>query len=108
MPASQNLARPPNGLPPSTADQPLEATLLLGSYVYAPASLSLFHLLLPASQSAPISPEEASFHSLPEIVHTFRPEQKLPPKFISAVFSAAVVAPWPVLFFLVSHYQLST
>jgi oligosaccharyltransferase complex subunit delta (ribophorin II) len=98
------MAKPPTSLPPTTADQPLQATLLLGSHVYGPASHSLFHLVLPASQPAPVSPEEASFHPLPEIVHTFRPEQKLPPKVVSAVFALGVLAPWPVLFLLVGPF----
>jgi oligosaccharyltransferase complex subunit delta (ribophorin II) len=97
----QNMAKPPSGLPPTAANQPLHATLLLGSHVYAPASLPLFHLILPASHPAPVAPEEVGFHPLPEIEHAFRPAQKLPPKAISAVFAGAVFAPWPVLFFLV-------
>jgi oligosaccharyltransferase complex subunit delta (ribophorin II) len=103
----QNMAKPPSGLPPTTADQPLHATLLLGSHIYAPAALSLFELILPASHPAPVAADEATFHPLPEIFHTFRPEQKLPPKFISAVFAGVVLAPWTVLLFLVRVICLS-
>jgi len=96
----QNMARPPSSLPP-TADAPLKVSLLLGSFVHDPAKFDLFDLYIPASQPAPQHPDEPSFHLLPEIEHTFRPEQKLPPRFISAVFSVLVLSPWLVLISLV-------
>ena len=103
----QNMARPPSSLPPS-ADAPLKVSLLLGSFVHDPAKFELFDLVVPPSQPAPQHPDEVLFHPLPEIQHQFRPEQKLPPSFISAVFAALVVGPWAVLLGLVcAHSQLN-
>jgi len=90
------MARPPTSLPPTTT-APLQVSLLLGSFVHAPAKIELFDLILPASYPAPQHADEPSFHPLPEIAHTFRAEQSTPPQIISAVFSALVVAPWVVL-----------
>ena len=94
------MAKPPISLPPSS-DAPLQVTLLIGSPNHTPLSVPLFDLQIPASHPPPVHPDEASFHILPEIQHTFRPDQKLPPKPISAIFSAAVLAPWVVLLGLV-------
>lgn len=80
--------------------------MLLGSFEHDPARFELFDLVIPASQPAPTHPEEATYHTLPDISHTFRPEQKLPPKAISAVFAATLLAPWPILFFLVRIFPL--
>jgi oligosaccharyltransferase complex subunit delta (ribophorin II) len=98
------MAKPPSSLPP-TATDPLQVSLLLGSFVHDPAQFELFDVVVPASQPPPAHPDEATYHSLPEIQHTFRPEQKLPSKIISAVFTGAVFLPWPVLFFLVSRFD---
>jgi oligosaccharyltransferase complex subunit delta (ribophorin II) len=92
----QNMAKPPPSLPPTT-QSPIEVTLLLGSFTHSPAKIPLFSLTLPPSHPAPADP----FTALPEITHSFRPEQKLPPRFISAVFAGMVLAPWVVLFGLV-------
>ncbi|GLB42362.1 putative oligosaccharyltransferase subunit Ribophorin II [Lyophyllum shimeji] len=97
-----NMARPPLSLPPTT-DAPLEVTLLVGAPTHSPLTVPLFDLIVPASHPAPVHPDEASFHSLPEIHHTFRPEQKLPPRPISALFCAVVLAPWAVLLGLWAH-----
>ncbi|TFK49100.1 hypothetical protein OE88DRAFT_1646672 [Heliocybe sulcata] len=97
-----NMARPPVSLPP-TSTSPVKVSLLLGSYKHSPASLDLFTVSVPASVPAPADP----FAPLPEITHTFRPEQKVPPKFISAVFSAIVLAPWVVLLGLWSTLRYS-
>ncbi|KAI0314998.1 oligosaccharyl transferase delta subunit [Amylostereum chailletii] len=91
-----NMARPPTSLPPS-GDAPLKVSLILGSFVHSPAKFDLFDLAIPPSLPAPHHPEETTFHPLPEIQHTFRPDQKLPPAFISAVFVGLVVSPWAVL-----------
>jgi oligosaccharyltransferase complex subunit delta (ribophorin II) len=99
------MARPPPSLPP-TSTNPLRVTLLLGSFVHSPAKIELFDLYLPASHAPAQHPEEASFHPLPTIKHAFRPDQKVPPKFISAVFAAIVISPWILLLALVRAFFL--
>ncbi|KAI6124426.1 hypothetical protein EDD16DRAFT_1561674 [Pisolithus croceorrhizus] len=79
-----NMARPPASLPP-TADHPLEVSLILGSFVHEPTKFDLFDLYVPPSHAPAPHPDEAKFHELPLIHHTFRPEQKLPPKFWSKI-----------------------
>lgn len=96
----QNMAKPPLSLPPTLKD-PLKVTLIVGSHVHSPLKVELFDLYVPASHPPPQHPDEASFHPLPVIQHTFRPDQKLPPTTISAAFSALVLAPWVVLLGLV-------
>ncbi|KAH9027046.1 hypothetical protein EDB84DRAFT_316564 [Lactarius hengduanensis] len=70
-----------NTLPPS-GTAPLRVSLLLGSFVHGPAALDLFdlHVPPPASESAPVHPDESFYHLRPELAHTFRPEPKLPPR----------------------------
>ena len=96
----KNMARPPASLPP-TADRPLEVSLILGSFVHEPAKFDLFDLYIPPSQTLAPHVDEAKFHKLPPIHHTFRPEQKLPPKFVSTAFTALVLFPWVALLGLV-------
>lgn len=96
----KNMARPPASLPP-TSDRPLEVSLILGSFVHEPTKFDLFDLFVPPSQTPAPHVEEAKFHELPSIHHTFHPEQKLPPKFVSVVFTALVFSPWAVLLGLV-------
>ena len=105
------MARPPASLPPTPLVQnetnPLSVSLLLGSYAHSPYSLELFDLYLPPSQSAPEHPDEKTFHPQPEIVHTFRPDQKVPSKFVSGLAALSVaVAPWLLLIGLVSEIWL--
>ncbi|KAH9939549.1 oligosaccharyl transferase delta subunit [Amylocystis lapponica] len=88
-----NMARPPAALPPSGA-APLEVSLLLGSFAHAPAQHALFALRVPASAPAGAGADEGA---LPEIAHTFRAEQRVPARAVSAVFAAAAFAPWAVL-----------
>ena len=80
-------------------------TLLIGSALYDPLSIELFDLILPPSLPAPEHPDAASYHPLPEIKHTFRPDHKVPPRFISAVSAALVVTPWVILLSLVSFFS---
>ena len=77
-------------------------TLIIGSSLHDPLSVELFDLILPPSLSPPIHLDAASYHPLPEINHTFRPDHKVPPRFISAVSAALVVTPWVILLSLVS------
>ncbi|KIO24269.1 hypothetical protein M407DRAFT_244508 [Tulasnella calospora MUT 4182] len=103
---SMNLRKPPVGLPPTTFD-PLHVSLILGSFRHEGAVYDLFDLSLPPSASTPPHPEESSFHVQPEIAHTFRPDQKSPPKFISLVFAGLVLSPWAVLLGLLRYLPIS-
>jgi len=92
-----SMAKPPASLPP-TSTAPLKVTLLIGSSSHSPEKLELFNLYVPASYPATAHPDEANFHLLPELAHTFRADPKLPPVAISALFAGIVfVAPWIVL-----------
>lgn len=102
----QNMAKPPLSIPP-TASAPLKVTLILGSPSHSPLKVELFDLHIPASHPAPQHPDEASYHPLPLIEHTFRPDQKLPPKPVSAIFTGLTFAPWVVLLGLVSRLSKS-
>ncbi|KAI0716518.1 oligosaccharyl transferase delta subunit [Earliella scabrosa] len=99
-----NMARPPASLPP-TSNDPLKVSLYLGSFVHNPVQYELFDLIVPPSQTPAQHPDEASFHPLPEIVHTFRPEQKVPLPFISAVFTLLLSVPWIVLMALITDIR---
>ena len=94
------MARPPSSLPP-TGDAPLAVSLILGSFTHDPARFELFNLAVPPSAPVVPHPDATTFALRPEITHTFRPEPKVPPKFISAAFAALVLAPWVVLLGLV-------
>lgn len=100
-----NMARPPASLPP-TSSSSLSVELFVGSFVHSPLQAYLFDLVLPPSHPTPKHPEESHYHVKPEIQHTFRPDPTSPPKFISAVFTGVVLAPWAVLALLWS--QIST
>jgi len=100
-----NMARPPTSLPPTSPDSTLKVSLIVGSFVHKPLTVDLFDLIVPASQPVAPHPEEVHYHPRPAIEHTFRPEQKTPPAFISAVFSLLVLSPWVVLLGL--WWQLS-
>jgi len=92
-----NMAKPPATLPP-TSTAPLKVTLLLGSASYHPEKLELFDLYIPASHPAPVHPDEADFHVLPELKHTFNAPPNLPPRAVSALFAGLVlVVPWATL-----------
>lgn len=99
----QSMAKPPLSLPP-TSGAPLKVFLFIGSPNYSPLKAELFDLYVPASGYPAPHLEEASYHPLPVIEHTFRAEQKLPPSAISAAFALAVFSPWIVLLGLVSMF----
>ncbi|KAJ6604463.1 oligosaccharyl transferase delta subunit [Mycena vulgaris] len=96
------MAKPPLSIPPTT-DTPLEVTLIIGSPKHSPLKIDLFDLTLPASHPPTQHPDEASFHPLPPIEHTFRAPNKLPPRPISALFAGLTLAPWAVLLTLWSR-----
>lgn len=95
------MRKPPTSLPP-TGKKSLKATLILGSYIHTPVKWDLFDLKLPASLPAAIVPEENLYYIRPTLAHTFRPEQKVPPRIVSAFFSVLVLSPWMGLIVLVS------
>ncbi|KAF5356930.1 hypothetical protein D9756_006502 [Leucocoprinus leucothites] len=92
-----NMAKPPLSFPPTVEGVPLQVTLYLGKPDYTPVAVELFDLYVPASLPPSVHPEEADFHPLPVIKHTFAPAQKLPSKFVSTLFSGLVLAPWALL-----------
>lgn len=94
------MSKNPAWLPPTT-DFPLDVSLIIGSFKYEPIHQLLFRTDLPRSQPPPTNPEEAHYHVQPEIQHTFRPKEKIPPKFISGIFALATLSPWVVLIGLV-------
>lgn len=97
------MARPPASLPP-TSSSSLSVELFVGSFVHSPLQAYLFDLVLPPSYPTPKHPEESHYHVKPEIQHIFRPDPTSPPKFISAVFTGVVLAPWAVLALLVRPF----
>jgi hypothetical protein len=102
------MARPPSSFPPTSPDSTLKVSLIVGSFVHKSLTADLFDLIVPASQPVVPHPEEVHYHPQPAIVHTFRPAQKTPPAFISAVFSVLVLGPWIVLFGMVCPFHRST
>ena len=103
----QNMAKPPPSLPPTTTN-PLAVSLIIGSFENTGLQAYIFDLVVPPSQPAPVHPDEARFHLLPEIEHTFRPDQKMPPKYISFVASLITLSPWVVLIGLVRPLTFSS
>ncbi|KAK0454075.1 oligosaccharyl transferase delta subunit [Desarmillaria tabescens] len=97
-----NMAKVPPSLP-ATSKAPLKVSLIIGTPKYSPLKISLFDLFVPASHPITPHPDEASFHPLPFIEHTFRPEPTQPPKAISAFFASLVLSPWVVLLGLWAH-----
>ncbi|KAF9528342.1 oligosaccharyl transferase delta subunit [Crepidotus variabilis] len=98
-----NLSKPPLSLPPTPNGDPLKVSLIIGTSQYDPISVELFDLVLPKSQPAPENPLESTFHVLPEIHHTFRADNKMPPQPISFAFIGIVLAPWAILLSLWSQ-----
>jgi len=89
--------RAPPSIPPTSANDPIQVSLILGSFKHTSVVYQLFDLLLPPSPPTYPHHDEASYQPLPTIEHTFRPPQKFPPQVISALFSLLVLAPWLVL-----------
>ncbi|EJU02427.1 hypothetical protein DACRYDRAFT_66539 [Dacryopinax primogenitus] len=102
-----NMRRPPPQLPPTPTKTPLNVSLVLASPPHAPVQLNLLHLQLPLSEPAAEHPEEHLYHLQPEIYHTFRPEEKVPPRIISLLGAGAVGAPWALLLILLASLRPS-
>jgi len=101
------VAKPPVSIPPTPDETPLQVTLMLGSFKYTGAQYKLFELHLPRTQPAPQHAEAHLYRYKPLIAHTFREDPKLPPRIVSLVFAATVLAPWVVLIGLLSRIPLS-
>lgn len=87
-------------------DEPIQASLVLGSFGSTKASVSpVFELKIKRDSSHPPTTYKAPlrYGKLPEIHHIFRADPKNPPKIISLAFALAVVAAVPVLFISVSR-----
>lgn len=86
-------------------EEPIQASLVLGSFGSTKASVSpVFELSINRDSSTPATTYKAPlrYGKLPEIHHIFRADPTNPPKIISLVFSLAVLATVPVLFISVS------
>lgn len=57
----------------------------------------LASLSLPEPKKKLDTDNKSEFGALPLIHHTFRPDEKVPLKALSLVFSALVIAPWGLL-----------
>lgn len=82
------------------SSQPLEASLVLGSFGSSKASVTpVFDINLELDPNAPSPTSEPPlrYGKQPEINHIFRPEPKNPPKIVSIVFALAVLATVPAL-----------
>src|SRR5258708_18208609 len=99
----QNARRPPPGIPPTVRGTVLNVDLILGSFTRVSSTVPLLKLKLPASLPVPPHPEESMYHARPTIYHTFRGEQRTPPKPISLIFVGLALSPWVLLLSLVCH-----
>ena len=84
-----------------TSTQPLQASLIIGSFGTSAGSVTpVFDFVVQQDPNAPAPKYEAParYGKLAEIHHIFRADPKNPPKFVSAVFTLAVVATVPMLF----------
>lgn len=118
LPIFPNLSRPqPTFFPQDTSSPPQTLTpgphllkLYTASRTIVPTTYDLgpAHLDFPlANPPTPSYPD--TFAPLPEITHTFRPDQRMPPKILSMVFSGLVLVPWVLFVILVrthTHHQL--
>lgn len=83
-----------------TSENPLEASLVLGSFGSTKGSITpVFDLALSLDPNAPTLTYEPPlrYGKQPEIHHTFRDDPKSPPKIVSIVFALAVLATVPGL-----------
>ncbi|KAI4125596.1 MAG: hypothetical protein LQ341_006963, partial [Variospora aurantia] len=88
-----------------TGSKILSASLVIASFgTSTPYRSPAFDLKIELDPSAPPPSVEKPlrYGRLPEIHHTFKADPKSPPKIISLIFTAAVLAALPALFFGVS------
>lgn len=82
------------------SSKPLDATLVLASFGSSlPYNRHVFDLSVRLDPNVPLPAVEnpLRYGKLPEIHHTFKADPKSPPKIITMVFTAAVVAALPLL-----------
>ncbi|KAI4268681.1 MAG: hypothetical protein L6R35_006739, partial [Caloplaca aegaea] len=85
-----------------TGSKILSASLVIASFgASTPYKSPAFDLKIELDPSAPPPSVEKPlrYGRLPEIHHTFKADPKSPPKIISLIFTAAVLAALPALFF---------
>ncbi|KAH9863397.1 hypothetical protein IAQ61_009675 [Plenodomus lingam] len=83
-----------------TTEKPIAASIVIGSFGSStPYKSKAFDLHVTRDPNVPLSIPEAPvrFAAEPEIHHIFREDPKSPPKIITMVFTAAVLAALPVL-----------
>lgn len=81
--------------------------LMGGPKVDEPFKYTLGHIEVQGPDSnPPLRPVQVDYKSLPEFAHQFLPEQKLINRAVSGLFSLLVLAPFAVLFGLVSKNEL--
>ena len=89
-----------------TSSAPLTASLVIASFGSSkPYESKAFDFKIEIDPNFPITAPEKPlrYGKLPEIHHTFRTDPTSPPKIITLVFSAAVLAALPVLLFTVRN-----
>ena len=80
--------------------KPLDATLIIASFGSSlPYNRHVFDLSVKLDPNAPLPTAEKPlrYGKLPEIHHTFKTDPKSPPKIITLVFTAAVIAALPLM-----------
>lgn len=82
------------------SSKPLKASIVIGSFgASKPYNAAAFDVTMAVDPNAVVPPAEPQlrYGKLPEIHHIFRSDPKSPPKIITLVFGAAVLACLPVL-----------
>ena len=90
---------------------PLHASLIIASFGSTkPYNGKAFDLAIELDSGSPLPASEKPlrYGKLPEIHHVFKSDPKSPPKIITLVFSAAVIAALPVLLGAVSSILVRT
>jgi oligosaccharyltransferase complex subunit delta (ribophorin II) len=85
----------------TSSKKPLQASIVIGSFGSSKAlKADAFSFTITASTASPTAaaPVAARYSALPEIHHIFRDDPRSPPKILSLVFTAAVLAALPGLF----------